>query len=331
MVEEKRSEINLAETEKSLFIKAYCWSQHHTSSVIIENSHDEITEINVDGEIILKNNSDEHLNVNNCSDEHPNLNIHTIFEFATESPIEELTFILESAKLNHAIAKEGLHKRYGLSVGKTLKDLRYQNVFGDGIISYAMALTASAVDARMAGCTLPAMSNSGSGNQGITITLPVLAVFNKLKSDEEDFIRALIISHLVAIHIKSYLGRLSALCGCVVASTGAACGITYLMGGGYEELTYAIKNMIGNITGMVCDGAKSGCALKVSSGTSSAVQSAILAVDKICISDNDGIIENDIETTISNLGKIGSKGMKYTDNIMLNIMINKSGNNKECI
>ena len=193
-----------------------------------------------------------------------------------------------------------------------------------------MSITAAAEDARMAGCVLPTMSNSGSGSQGITVTLPVVAAAKNLNSDSEKLTRALIISHLTAIHIKSYLGKLSALCGCVVASTGAACGITYLMGGNYDNMTFAIKNMIGNITGMVCDGAKAGCALKVSSGTSSAVQSAMLAIDNICISENDGIIENDIEKTIYNLGKVGSKGMQNTDNIMLNIMINKKNDLPVC-
>ena len=174
-------------------------------------------------------------------------------------------------------------------------------------------------------------SNSGSGNQGITVTLPVVAASKKLNVTEEQLIRALVLSHLIAIHIKTYLGRLSALCGCVVASSGAACGITYLMGGEYKEITFAIKNMIGNITGMVCDGAKAGCALKVSSGTSSAIQSAVLATKGICISENDGIIETDIEKTIYNLGKIGSKGMQDTDSIMLGIMVNKHSEMPICL
>jgi L-cysteine desulfidase len=186
-----------------------------------------------------------------------------------------------------------------------------------------MAVTAAASDARMAGCTLPAMSNSGSGNQGITVTMPVIAAADKLGSSQEELARALVLSHLIAIHIKGYLGKLSALCGCVIASTGAACGIVYLRGGNFDQVTYAIKNMIGNITGMVCDGAKVGCALKVASGVSSAVQSSILALDNICISENDGIIEKDIEKTIRNLGSIGSVGMKITDDMILDIMVCK--------
>ena len=190
-------------------------------------------------------------------------------------------------------------------------------------MSYAMALTAAASDARMAGCTLPAMSNSGSGNQGITVTMPVIAYAMKYGTDDETLARALVLSHLVAIHIKGYLGKLSALCGCVIASTGSACGIVYLRGGGYPQVCSAIKNMIGNITGMVCDGAKVGCAMKVASGVSSAIQSAVLAMEGTCISEHDGIIEKDIEKTILNLWRIGSVGMQDTDSMILDIMVCK--------
>ena len=167
------------------------------------------------------------------------------------------------------------------------------------------------------------MSNSGSGNQGITVTMPVIAYSIKYGTSDEQLARALVMSHLIAIHIKGYLGKLSALCGCVIASTGAACGLVYLRGGDYEQVCSAIKNMIGNITGMVCDGAKVGCAMKVASGVSSALQSAVLAREGICISEHDGIIEKDIEKTIQNLGQIGSVGMQNTDNMILDIMVCK--------
>jgi hypothetical protein len=198
-----------------------------------------------------------------------------------------------------------------------------REVFGGDFLSYAMSLTAAASDARMAGCTLAAMSNSGSGNQGITVTMPVIAYSITYGTDDEKLARALVLSHLIAIHIKGYLGKLSALCGCVIASTGASCGLVYLRGGDYEQICAAIKNMIGNITGMVCDGAKVGCAMKVASGVSSALQSAVLAREGICISEHDGIIEKDIEKTIQNLGKIGSVGMQHTDNMILDIMVCK--------
>ena len=217
---------------------------------------------------------------------------------------------------------EGLIGNYGLQVGKTIRE-NQKEVFGDDFLSYAMGMTAAASDARMAGCTMPAMSNSGSGNQGITVSMPVIAYAVKYKIDDERLSRALILSNLVAIHIKHYLGKLSALCGCVVASTGSACGIVYLQGGGYPEVCAAIKNMAGNITGMVCDGAKVGCAMKVASGVSCAVQSAVLALRGTCIPSTDGIIEDDVEKTILNVGTIGSAGMKTTDKMILDIMLCK--------
>lgn len=251
------------------------------------------------------------------------LSVKEILQFAKEASFENIKFILDSVKLNKALAEEGLRDDYGLRVGKTILAREHSDVFGSSVMTYAMAATAAASDARMAGCTLPAMSNSGSGNQGITVTMPVIAVAEKMGVGEEQLARALVLSHLVAIHIKGYLGKLSALCGCVIASTGSSCGIVYLHGGGYEQVCSAIKNMIGNITGMVCDGAKVGCALKVASGVSSSVQAAVLAMDNICISSNDGIIEDCIEKTICNLGRIGAEGMQTTDRMILDIMVCK--------
>ena len=251
------------------------------------------------------------------------ITVREIYDFATSAAFEDISFILESRTLNLTLAQEGLKGDYGLKVGKTIHAADNREVFGNDFMSYAMALTAAASDARMAGCTLPAMSNSGSGNQGITVTMPVIAYAMKYGTDDETLARALVLSHLVAIHIKGYLGKLSALCGCVIASTGSACGIVYLRGGGYLQVCSAIKNMIGNITGMVCDGAKVGCAMKVASGVSSAIQSAVLAMEGTCISEHDGIIEKDIEKTILNLGRIGSVGMQDTDSMILDIMVCK--------
>ena len=250
------------------------------------------------------------------------LTVREIYDFACTADFKDIDFILEDRTLNMALAKEGLEGDYGLRVGKAIRENQLE-VFGDDLMSFAMGMTAAASDARMAGCTLPAMSNSGSGNQGITVSVPIIAYALKYGIGDEPLARALILSNLVAIHIKGYLGKLSALCGCVVASTGSACGIVYLQGGTYEQVCAAIKNMVGNITGMVCDGAKVGCAMKVASGVSSAVQSAVLALRGTCIPSTDGIIEDDIEKTIRNLGAIGSVGMQATDRMILDIMLCK--------
>jgi len=327
MLEEKRVEISLSDSEKKLFIKATCISGEHKAEVTIEDNHDSITSIVLDNKVLFKNTPETRdSGEENSAEERDTrykLTIKKIWDFSINVNFSDIEFILESERMNRALAAEGLENRYGLQVGRTIQDNVHKNIFGNGLLTYSMAVTAAASDARMAGCTLPAMSNSGSGNQGITVTMPIIAAADKLESTNEELARALVLGHLVAIHIKHYLGKLSALCGCVIASTGASCGIVYLRGGNYEQVTFAIKNMIGNITGMVCDGAKVGCALKVASGVSSAVQSSILALDNICISENDGIIEKDIEKTIKNLGTIGSEGMKITDNMILDIMVCK--------
>ena len=324
LVERDCISISLAETDLKLYVKASVEYNGHISYAVIRNDHDNIVETGFD-EVSALADSEKAAEVvlEHKSALDYGLTVKEILEFASSVMYEDIEFILESRTLNLALANEGMSGRYGLKVGYALRQEGNREVFGDDFLSYAMALTAAASDARMAGCTLPAMSNSGSGNQGITVTMPVIAYSLRYKCSDEELARALVLSHLIAIHIKAYLGKLSALCGCVIASTGAACGLVYLRGGDYGQICAAIKNMIGNITGMVCDGAKEGCAMKVASGVSSALQSAVLAREGICISEYDGIIEKDIEKTIRNLGRIGSVGMQHTDDMILDIMVCK--------
>lgn len=324
LVEQNAVEISLAETDLKLYVKASVELDCHVSYAVIQNDHDSIVEtgfdgaaLSLDGKVLNEVVMDQKTTLDY------GLTVREILEFASSVSYEDIEFILESRTLNLTLANEGMSGRYGLKVGHALRKEENREVFGDDFHSYAMAMTAAAADARMAGCTLAAMSNSGSGNQGITVTMPVIAYSLRYGCSDEELARALVLSHLIAIHIKGYLGKLSALCGCVIASTGAACGLVYLRGGDYGQICAAIKNMIGNITGMVCDGAKEGCAMKVASGVSSALQSAVLAREGICISEYDGIIEKDIEKTIRNLGRIGSVGMQHTDDMILDIMVCK--------
>lgn len=328
LVGAKAVNISVAETEHLLYVKATVALEGASASAevdphayaVIEDNHDRIVETSFADRILMSSESGA------ASAESDNkdlgLTVREIFEFARTANFKDIEFILEDRSLNLTLAREGLERDYGLQVGKAIRE-NQQEVFGDDLLSFAMGMTAAASDARMAGSTLPAMSNSGSGNQGITCSMPVIAYAIKYDIDDERLARALILSNLVAIHIKSYLGRLSALCGCVVASTGSACGIVYLQGGGLKEVCAAIQNMAGNITGMVCDGAKVGCAMKVASGVSCAIQSAVLALRGTCIGPTDGIIEQDVEKTIRNLGAIGSVGMKATDRMILDIMLCK--------
>ena len=325
LVSKKYVRINLAETNKKLYIKAMVESAQipgHQATAVIEDDHDNIAEIWYDNSLLASSHRETAEEPQKCTLDY-GLTVKEIFDFAQSVPYEDIEFVLESRSLNLTLAEEGLRGKYGLRVGWAISLESSKEVFGDDFLSYAMSMTAAASDARMAGCTLPAMSNSGSGNQGITATMPIIAYSQKYPVSEEKLARALTMSHLIAIHIKGYLGMLSALCGCVIASTGAACGLIYLRGGSYEQMCYSIKNMIGNITGMVRDGAKEGCAMKVASGGSSALQSAVLAMGGICSSPEDGIIEEDIEKTIRNLGRIGSVGMQSTDNMILDIMVCK--------
>ena len=325
LVESKSVIVGVADTGHKLYVKASVEvTGDHCASAVIEDDHDRIIETCYDGTVLSCGRSTEAVVMTeqkNTLDY--NLTVKEIFEFAKTVSYDDIQFILESKTLNLALAEEGMKGSYGLKVGYFISHSANREVFGGDFLSYAMSMTAAASDARMAGCTLAAMSNSGSGNQGITVTMPVIAYSLKYGTSDEALARALVLSHLIAIHIKGYLGKLSALCGCVIASTGAACGLVYLRGGDYEQVCSAIKNMVGNITGMVCDGAKVGCAMKVASGVSCELQSAVLAREGICISEHDGIIEKDIEKTIQNLGRIGSVGMQNTDNMILDIMVCK--------
>ena len=318
LVGAKATDVSIANTKHKLYVSARVSVWERSASAVIEDSHDKIVKTMLCDKVLSEDES-------GCGQEETGdygLTVREILDFATSIPFGDIEFILDDRKLNVPLAEEGMKGGYGLCVGRTIMQ-NNSGLFGDNFMTYAMARTAAASDARMAGCTLAAMSNSGSGNQGITVSMPVIAYAERYGVDDERLARALIMSNLIAIHIKSYLGPLSALCGCVVASTGAACGITWLMGGDYPQICATIKNMGGSITGMVCDGAKVGCAMKVASGVSSAIQSAMLSLDGHCVSEHDGIIDRDIEQTIQNLGRVGSVGMEQTDEVILDIMVCK--------
>lgn len=251
------------------------------------------------------------------------LDLQTIWNYATTCSLRDVDFLLDGAKMNMAAAERSFMGNYGHGLGRLLHSGKMGSVFGDTLFTKILAYTSGACDARMSGCMVPVMSNSGSGNQGISCSVPVYLYGLEHNMDEEVILRALTLSNLTEIYIKQSLGRLSALCGCVVASTGSAVGITYLMGGQYEEITYAIKNMVANISGMICDGAKPGCALKVTSGVATAVLSASLAMQHSYAGSDEGIVEQDIDRTIHNLTRIGHEGMRETDDLILDIMTHK--------
>ena len=262
------------------------------------------------------------------------LSLRRVYDFAMEVDTSELSFLLEGAQMNTAAAETSFAEQYGHGLGRLLRPRNIHStlqggdggglpLFGDTLFTKIISYTCGACDARMSGAMVQVMSNSGSGNQGISCSIPVYLYAKENQCSEEQTLRALALSNLTVIYIKQSLGRLSALCGCVVAATGSAAGITYLMGGNYEEITYAIKNMIANISGMICDGAKPGCALKVTSGVATAIFSAYLAMQHSYADSTEGIVEDDIDRTIRNLTRIGHDGMKVTDDLILDIMTHK--------
>lgn len=322
MVEQGMITVNVADTSKKLYIEVCIQTPESSAKVIVADEHTRVALVEADGQIVRTGN---HEVLEGSSEEEARsfLNIDSIWEFIHMVDIEDLGIVKQSIELNRRISDDGLQNSYGLEVGKTIKTYVSKGIFGDDFATHAMALTAAASDARMAGSSLPVMSNSGSGNQGISATMPVVAVGERLQASQEKIILATTLSHLITIYIKSKFGRLSALCGATVSGTGASCGITYLLGGGKSEVRKAIQNMLGNVTGMLCDGAKAGCAMKVSTCTNAAVQSAFMAIHGFGIQETEGIIEKDAAYSIDNLCRIGNEGSMEADRIILEIMLNK--------
>lgn len=307
-------------TEK-LYIEVVCERGDDTATAIIAGGHTNFVYEERNGQVLL----DKRMCVGEEGETHGvALNLKTVWDFATTSPVDEIEFILESKRYNMGAAQASLKGNYGHCLGKTMDRPLSKGIFGDSIFSRIISKTASACDARMGGAMIPVMSNSGSGNQGICATNPVVVYAEENENTEEELVRALTLSHLTAIYIKQSLGKLSALCGCVVASIGSSCGITYLMGGEYNDICFAVRNMIANLTGMICDGAKPSCALKISSGVSTALLSAVLAREGKHVTEAEGIIDKDVDRSIRNLTSIGKEAMCATDDMVLNIMTHKS-------
>ena len=308
------------EDPDKLYIAVCCSAEGHEAEAIIKHSHTNFVRCRRDSEILLDK---QETTVEESKEDNLRLTLKMVYDFATQTNIEELRFILEAKRLNEAAAADGLRENFGHQLGKTMCSPLGKGLMGDSIFSKILSKTSCACDARMAGAMIPVMSNSGSGNQGICTTMPVVVFAEENHNTEEELIRALILSNLTAIYIKQNLGTLSALCGCVVASTGSSVGITYLMGGNYEQVTYAVKNMIANLTGMICDGAKPSCSLKLTTGVSTAVMSAMMAIQHKHVSSMEGIIDDDVDQSIRNLTAIGSRGMDETDRYVLDIMVGK--------
>ncbi len=313
-------------TNKALYIEGELLSETSKSKVIIEDTHTNVTLIECDDEIIMDNNSEVS---EDLEEDYKLFKIADIYNFAKEADFDDIKFILESAKMNEKVSEEGLKGDYGLQVGSKIIQKGNFNLFSNDASNKIIAASAAASDARMDGCAMPIMTTAGSGNQGIACSIPVAQTARLLDKSEEELARALVLSNLVTIRIKKHMGRLSPLCGAGIAgATGASCGITYLLGGNLENINYCINNMISDLSGMICDGAKETCALKIATGTNAAIQCANLAINGISATANDGIVAKDVEETIESIETLIQNGFKNVDDTILNIMLEKKKNNK---
>ena len=313
-------------THKALYIEVELLAETSKSKVIIEDTHTNVTLIECNDEIIMDNNSEVS---EDLEEDYKLFKIADIYNFAKEADFDDIKFILESAKMNEKVSEEGLKGDYGLQVGSKIIQKGNFNLFSNDASNKIIAASAAASDARMDGCAMPIMTTAGSGNQGIACSIPVAQTARLLDKSEEELARALVLSNLVTIRIKKHMGRLSPLCGAGIAgATGASCGITYLLGGDLENINYCINNMISDLSGMICDGAKETCALKIATGTNAAIQCANLAMNGISATANDGIVAKDVEETIESIETLIQNGFKNVDDTILNIMLEKKKNNK---
>jgi len=309
------------QTTQMLYIRVCATNGDDSAVAVIEGSHTNFTEISRNGEAILQIKSSQNLDQSDNQD--CTLTLKDVYTYATTVPLEQIEWLKEAEAMNIAAAEVSFTGDYGHGLGRLMHNNAKQSIFGDTLFTKILSYTSGACDARMSGAMVPVMSNSGSGNQGISATIPVVIFGREKGVSQEALLRALALSHLTVVYIKQSLGRLSALCGCVVAATGSSCGITYLMGGEFKEISFAVKNMVANLTGMICDGAKPSCSLKVTSGVSTAVLSAVLAIEQRHTTSLEGIIDEDVDKCIANLTNIGRNGMRETDKLILQIMTNK--------
>ncbi|MBP3254482.1 MAG: serine dehydratase subunit alpha family protein [Bacteroidales bacterium] len=318
-LEKHTIDIKTKDTKEKLYIECHCYALNESAVAVISGTHTNFVHTEKNGEVLFHQDCKQEQQ--GCSDDAAaqNLTALQVWEYATLTPLEELQWIDETVTLNDKCSQQSLDGEYGLRIGKKL-----YGCWDKSIRAEIIGRTCAASDARMDGITLPIYSNSGSGNQGITCTLPVYYYGIKKNADKESITRALTLSHLMSIYIKSKIGRLSALCGVVNASMGAASGIALLAGCSFKQMCFALNNMINTITGMVCDGAKPSCALKISAGLNSAFDSVLLALDDIVVDTTDGIADADIDKSIASIGKIGRYGMDETDKLILDIMTEKN-------
>ena len=307
---------NLAVDVPNLYSRIRGWAGQEDAVVEIRDHHTNITRIEKNGTVLLQK-EEERQEDDQEKAEEACLTVKGIIEFADQVNIADVKDVLDrQISCNTAISEEGLRNCYGAAIGKTILE-SYPN----DVKARAKAAAAAGSDARMNGCSMPVIINSGSGNQGMTVSLPVIEYAKELKVSEEELYRALIVSNLVAIHQKYYIGDLSAYCGVVCAATGSGAAITYMKKGTYQQISDTITNTIANIGGMVCDGAKASCAAKIASAVEAAILGHCMSMNQRCFQEGEGLVKENVEKTIESIGKVGREGMRETDLKILNIML----------
>lgn len=318
LVDAQGVQVCLSDHPQKLYIDVLAEAGEHSARTVIAGTHTNIIRIEKNGQCISTGDGTEESGAAGAGAE---LSLKEIDDFVRSVSSEKLSFLRECINMNSAISQEGLEHPYGLGIGQSIYETLPENNSEE---NYALAVTCAAADARMGGCTLPVMSSCGSGNQGLTATLPVIAVARKRGLSEEDTFRALAYSLLVTIHVKQHLGKLSALCACSVgASIGTACALTYLDGGTLQQIGHCVDNVVADVSGVICDGAKAGCALKIATGVSSAFRGSMLAMKNRNASALDGIVGHDPEASVDNLGNLCNTGMLDTDRVILDMLVCK--------
>ena len=320
-------QVDVADTKEKVYIEVIAETQNHVIRGVIAKMHNHCITLEIDGDAVL-NNDIEEVKTISYEEISENLTFKEVVDFAVNADGHDPDFsvIYKSILLNGRIAEAGLVNDYGLQVGKIMQNQMRTNEIGTDLVNQCVSYTAAACDGRMAGCPLPAVSNSGSGNQGIASSLPASKAAELMKAKDKQF-RAVLLSSLVTIYIKSKLGKLSALCGATVAGIGSAVALTWLKGGSVEQMEYAVHNMIGNVTGMLCDGAKADCALKVASCTHAAFLASALAMNHLVVQPTEGVVEHHVEGSISNLARLGKEGSDVLDEMILDMMLSKKKEN----
>lgn len=314
--------VDIANVDVPLYSEALVLGETGWVKVCIQDSHTNVVLIEKNGEVLFEQ-PVQTVEVPSDSLFFAGLSAKQIYDFAMQVPVEKIAFIAEAAKLNSALSQEGLAREYGLHIGRTLRKQIELGLLSNDLLNQIVIETTSASDARMGGALLPGMSNSGSGNQGIAATMPSVIVARFVNANDEQLVRALFLSHTIAIYIHSKLPKLSALCAVTTAAMGSAAGMAYLLDGNFNAMSMAICSMIGDISGVLCDGAANSCAMKVSTGVSSAYKAVLMALDNSRVTGNEGIVEHSVDKSIDNLCAIATKSMVYMDRQIIEIMSSK--------